>query len=292
MVGDFVSADHGYLRSRDGLRHARKILFPGKNRDGYFTNDKICEQLERAIEIVKLEYPDEEHIFIYDNARIHTKRLPQALSARCMPKGPSDYRVDIIDTITNKKSKVKMDDATFPDGSVQALYFPDDHPANPGKFKGMAELLKERGIESNGLKRECKNFKCDPTNQRCYCRRLLFNIFDSTPPASILETRAASLGARVIFLPKFHCELNPIEQVWGYAKYKYRRYPESSSIAELQENVERALGEVKLDSIRRYAQRSRRFIAQYAAGMDGTEVAKWARKTFKRHRESPENINV
>jgi transposase len=35
---------------------------------------------------------------------------------------------------------------------------------------------------------------------------------------SLLETYCKSCGVNVIFLPKFHCELNFIEQCWGYAK--------------------------------------------------------------------------
>lgn len=40
MVGNFVSADYGWLKAPDG-RSARIILRPGKNRDGYMTNENI-----------------------------------------------------------------------------------------------------------------------------------------------------------------------------------------------------------------------------------------------------------
>jgi transposase len=34
-------------------------------------------------------------------------------------------------------------------------------------------------------------------------------------------------GHEVVFLPKFHCELNPIEMVWSIIKKSNRRIPES-----------------------------------------------------------------
>jgi len=55
----------------------------------------------------------------------------------------------------------------------------------------------------------------------------------------------------VIFLPKFHCELNFIEQCWGYAKRIYRCYPPSSKESELEANVIKALDSVPLDSMRK-----------------------------------------
>ncbi|OAX43516.1 hypothetical protein K503DRAFT_680822 [Rhizopogon vinicolor AM-OR11-026] len=40
-----------------------------------------------------------------------------------------------------------------------------------------------------------------------------------------------------IFLPKYHCELNFIEQCWGCAGRVYRREARSSSGAILEHNV-------------------------------------------------------
>ena len=54
-----------------------------------------------------------------------------------------------------------------------------------------------------------------------------------------------------MFLSKFHCELNPIEQCWGYAKRKYREMPKSSKEAELESNVVAALAEVTTERIRK-----------------------------------------
>ncbi|KAG1891993.1 hypothetical protein F4604DRAFT_2865 [Suillus subluteus] len=49
----------------------------------------------------------------------------------------------------------------------------------------------------------------------------------------------------------FHCELNFIEQCWGYAKRIYRQYPTSSKEVDLERNVLSALESVPLDSMRR-----------------------------------------
>ena len=71
MVADFVSADYGWLRSLDGKDSAQVIFRPGKNREGYFTNEDILAQAEQAMAIVGKHYPSKDHIFIYDNATTH-----------------------------------------------------------------------------------------------------------------------------------------------------------------------------------------------------------------------------
>jgi len=68
---------------------------------------------------------------------------------------------------------------------------------------------------------------------------------------SILKAEACAHGFQVLFLPKFHCELNPIEQCWGYAKRKYRLLPMSSSETNLENNVIRCLDEIPLITMRR-----------------------------------------
>jgi hypothetical protein len=107
------------------------------------------------------------------------------------------------------KEKVRMSDAVLPDGTVQSLYFPDGHEW-AGIFKGMAVILEEHGYK----------------DIRCCC--ILFNEPDFVHIDTILKATCNAHGFRVIFLPKFHCELNFIEQCWGYAKRLYRLNPESS----------------------------------------------------------------
>lgn len=243
IIGSFEYSSSRNNRKSD----ARRTLFVGKHRDGYWTNNDVCEQLKAAIELAKKEFPQYDHIFVYDNAPTHTKKSPTAPSARPMTKNVSDLRVQ-VEGSDGQKERVRMDDAILPNGSIQSFYYSDKHSVHPGKFKGMVQLLRERGIDAAHLKAQCKDFKCDPSLTHCCCRRILYNIFDANSP-TIIETLAASLGSRVIFLPKYHCELNPIEQVWGYAKSRYRTYPESSRAADLRENIKKALAEVPITSI-------------------------------------------
>ncbi|PPQ68183.1 hypothetical protein CVT24_005070, partial [Panaeolus cyanescens] len=306
MIADFVSANFGWLRSPDNSRNARRIMKPGKARDGYFTNDDICDQATDAIAILKEFYPEYEHVLIYDNASTHLKRAPDALSARQMPKFTpplnSNWLVEVTqrDPETGKivyqpdgkpsKIKIPMADTTLPDGTPQSLYFPPGHPRQ-GVFKGMAVILEERGLgQYSKLKAQCgKSFNCLPGASTCCCRRVLYNQPDFMDVPSMLSSSCQSLGVEVLFLPKFHCELNFIEQCWGFAKRLYRMAPESSREDALEKNALDSLQSIPLETMRRFANRSARFIDAYSRGLNGRQAA-WAARKYKGHRVLPESI--
>lgn len=267
MVADFVSPDYGWLHSRDGKKSARILFRAGKNRDGYFTHDEVLQQLSTAISILKEDYPDDNHIIILDNAPSHLKRGDQALSARAMSKNPTRpgnpmFGVMVADKTPDGKlqydpqgkilkKKVQMIGAHFADGRSQSLYFEENHP-NAGVFKGMTQILKERGYtDIDNLRAQCPEFKCSPGQTKCCTRRILYNEPDFQDVKTLVETHCEEQGINVIFLPKFHCELNPIEQCWCYAKRLYRKNPPSKSEAELEKNVVNALDGVYLELMRK-----------------------------------------
>jgi hypothetical protein len=217
MVADFVSADYGWLRSPDGKSSARVLFKAGKQRDGYYTNDDIIEHASKAMDILHAHFPHEDHVLVFDNASIHLKRAENSLSARNLPKNPSstwgisvtakDEHGNMIYSANGKPSKVKihMAPGQFANGLPQSLYFPEGHE-KAGWFKGMAEILRERGYtEEAKLKYECGGFKCPPEKEgKCCCRRVLYNQADFANIESRLETICRERGFPVLFLPKFH----------------------------------------------------------------------------------------
>ncbi|RDX56410.1 hypothetical protein OH76DRAFT_1477023 [Lentinus brumalis] len=296
MVADFVSADYGWLRSPDGKESARVLFKPGKNRDGYFTHEEILSHATTAMDILQRHYPHEHHILIFDNAPTHLKRAADALSARHMSKFPTHadkpmfgVEANVLDVVSGKpvygrdgkllKRKVRMEHGTLPNGQRQSLYFEAGHPRE-GVFKGMAQILEERGYaDARKLLAQCPEFKCKPPAKNCCCRRLLFNEPDFRDVETLLETHCRGRGVDVLFLPKFHCELNCIEQCWGHAKRTYRKFPPSSAEADLERNVVAALDAVPLVSIRRFYTRAHQFMDAYRRGLDGLRAAWAAKKT-------------
>src|SRR5882724_9587778 len=101
-------------------------------------------------------------------------------------------------------------------------------------------------------KKKRPGLKCPEKGQTDCCYHwFLFNQPDFTMVESRLKTYCKSHGVEVIFLPKFHCELNPIKQCWGYAKHIYWYYPASSKEADLKHNMLMALETVPLESMRK-----------------------------------------
>ena len=158
MISHVVSANYGFLEAQDGSWTAHQIFKPRKNHNSYFTNEDILDQFCKMIAISKSEYPNNEHVFVYNNATIYPKHPENALSACHMPKfiqkpgnnwlievskhTPDGHPVKKPDG-TIKKVKVPMADITF-DSQVQSFYFPEGHP-QAGIFKGIQVILEECG---------------------------------------------------------------------------------------------------------------------------------------------------
>ncbi|GJF00739.1 hypothetical protein PsYK624_170390 [Phanerochaete sordida] len=197
--------------------------------------------------ILQHDYPDDIHIFVLDNAPSYLKQGDNALSVQHLSKAPTlprnpwfgvpvpdkteDGKLQYNPDGTVLKKKAALVGAKLLDGTPQSLYFKPGHPRE-GIFKGMVQILMERGIDVSHLKAEC------PTG---FPKR----------QDSLMEQHCENRGFKVIYLPRFHCELNPIEQCWGYAKRVYREYPRSKTYPDLEQNVLRALESIPLEIIRK-----------------------------------------
>ena len=201
-----------------------------------------------AIEIFERKWPTEQGLFLYDNATIHKKRSPSALSATKMPKSALRWE---------PSPGTRMRDGQLPDGTPQALYYPDDHPCFPGFFKGMEQILRERGLlpTDRTLKAQCGTSlkRCPPGQTMCCCRQILYNQEDFKQQQSLLQELYEDAGHLCLYYPKFHCELNFIEQYWGNAKFRYRETPFTNSEEQMLQNMRECLDSVPVDCIRRYA---------------------------------------
>jgi len=116
----------------------------------------------------------------------------------------------------------------------------------------MEIIICERDLwPEKGLNAQCEGFKCIPGKSDCCCQRLLFTQPDFVNQKSALEELITLRGHICDFYPKYHCELNFIEQYWGAAKLTYRTSPKTSDIAAMEKNVKACLDSVPLLRIQR-----------------------------------------
>ena len=103
-----------------------------------------------------------------------------------------------------------------------------------GWFKGMEVIIQECGLwPAEGLNAQCEGFKCEPGCTNCCCCCLLFTQPNFMAQKSQLEEFVASWGHICDFYPKYHCELNVIEQYWGALKLCYCSLPCTTNLKEM-----------------------------------------------------------
>lgn len=202
----------------------------------------MIEQVKVAIDVFERKCPGAQALFLFDNATTHQKRALDALSARSMPKSCKIWR----------PGKEKMRDAVLPDGTRQPLYWPDDHPEYPGYFKGMEQILRERGLWHDRLRAQCPGpWKDCGGKTDCCCRRIIFNLPEFSAQLSALAELIEERGHLCDFYPKFHCELNFIEQYWGAGKYRYRATEPTKSVEDMETSMVACLDDIPLAQIQR-----------------------------------------
>ena len=93
------------------------MLKARKSREGYYTNDDIISQFNKAVDIAQKYFSSDDHAFLYDNATTHTKCPDGSLSARNMPKCTSKPDKNWLVEINEKKPDGKL--VYTSDGKIQ-----------------------------------------------------------------------------------------------------------------------------------------------------------------------------
>ncbi|KJA19534.1 hypothetical protein HYPSUDRAFT_204573 [Hypholoma sublateritium FD-334 SS-4] len=213
-VSAFINPETGrlILLDADGntIRDSTKIIFPGSGGDAWWDCEQLLKQMEDAIQIFEAAHPGKQSLFIFDQSSAHASLPPDALKAFEMNKSDGGKQRRQRDTVIPDNNP-----AVEHRGEVQKMTNPDGTP------KGLQRVLDERGFQTRGLRAKCTPV-CPFESQNCCLARLLSQQDDFKNQPSQLETFIKSRGHECIFLPKFHCELNPIEMYWGWCKYRYR----------------------------------------------------------------------
>ena len=97
-----------------------------------------------------------------------------------------------------------------------------------GLQKGFKSLLEDRRIDTTGMRQE-----------------EMIKIVSEMRDFKYQKTRVEELILRVMFIPKFHCELNPIKRVWCHAK-RYTCLHCDYSFPHLEKIIDEVLDSVSL----------------------------------------------
>ena len=160
---------------------AGEIIKFGAGSEGYRNNARFLKQMEGAVKIADIKYPSDTHskVWIFDQSSGYTAFREDALNVNRM-------------NVSTGGAQPRMRDTVW-DGRMDLS---DRGP------KGMKIILEERGIDTTSMR-------------EADMRLVLGNHDDFKFEKTALEHFMQEKGQCAVYLPKFHCELNPIEKVWG-----------------------------------------------------------------------------
>ena len=255
MISDFIEQHDGYLRlpeyqaSHAGVPHTARIrLEYGAEKDGYWNSESFLANVKDAVKIAEYKYPPRRNtlVFIFDQSNCHRAYAENALNVSRMNVRPGGRQPCMRDTVLA--------------GCVQKMVYDDGTP------KGMKAILEERGINTSRMKGDnmwvVLSFHDDFASEK-----------------TMVEHFIVEKSHKCLFLPKFHCELNPIERVWGQAKV-YSRAHTNFTLVGLRSIVNPAVDSVSTDLMRKYFRRVLEYEKAYLEGEKAGKELETAVKVY------------
>jgi len=183
------------------VKDARHIIYPGANGDAWWEHTQLLTQVDNAIVIFEEAHLGCVALFIFDQSSAHASLGPDALCAFDMNK-------------SNGGKQRKQKDTVIPMNNLYPQFHgvPQKMTTETGEAKGLQQTLEECGFKVQGMQVKCSPV-CPFENNNCCMACLLSKQDDFQFQESLLEQKIKAKGHLCIFLPKFHCKLNPIEMV-------------------------------------------------------------------------------
>jgi hypothetical protein len=288
MISGFMCPCHGFMSAMIDGRMIRSytVFHCGTNRDGWFTNADLVKQLDDCAALFKHLHPDKDiHVF-FDNSMTHRARAPDGLDASKLNLSDGGANV------TNLRP------GWFMRTDVNGIEVRVEQPMQTenGIQKGLRTILTERGKFKNDqghnlckVSRPCldktPHSERENRTQKCCAFYVLSQEPDFRAQKPWLQEEVEKHGFHIHFYPKYHCELNWIEMIWGWVKSCHRRNC-TYSFADLDGNdgLTKTLNErIPLAFVRRVARHSLRYMHFYRVGLEGPEL-EFAVKKYKGHR--------
>ncbi|KNE99663.1 hypothetical protein PSTG_07156 [Puccinia striiformis f. sp. tritici PST-78] len=150
------------------------------------------------------------------------------------------------------------------------------------------ELMANKGRSPEDDPHQSVPLDSESTDSKICCwSKITSQQSDFANEQPLLQAIIEDAGHICLFLPKFHCELNPIELFWSYIKESYQKQAHTAktfpSSKILFEEVRQSC---PLITIRKYVRRTDRQLSVYREGYSGAE-SEALMKLYTSHRCVP-----
>lgn len=274
----------------DALWFSYHLFDYGKQRQGYWDGEKMVLQTKEIISMFEYKFPGKKLVFLFDWSSGHDKKPADSVILSNMRlKWGGKQPVMRSTTLLQDYSAPNPHTAGLKAGQIQTLVFqPGDEPPfyapdavdYIGQPKGAKQVAYERGLWKDGMV-----LRDDTNTDRSVFHALNlcpdFNLFVK----SILQEEIEKLNHLCDFLPKFHCELSPIERVWSKSKRYVRNFSDDTRET-LLKNIRKSfwVDNVSLETVARYFRKAYHYACGYR---DGDSIVKQMSKQYKSHRAVP-----